>query len=71
VVSKKQLQARIETLEKEKTLLWNTVISLNKRVVKLEKEVFNKEDNKTDIINESLKDDRIDNAQEFLHKGAK
>ncbi len=71
MVSKKQLQARIETLEKEKTLLWNTVISLNKRVVKLEKEVFNKEDNKTDIINESLKDDRIDNAQEFLHKGAK
>lgn len=71
MVSKKQLQARIETLEKEKTLLWNTVISLNKRVVKLEKEVFNKEDDKTDIINESLKDDRIDNAQEFLHKGAK
>lgn len=71
MVSKKQLQARIETLEKEKTLLWNTVISLNKRVVKLEKEVFNKEEDKTDIINESLKDDRIDNAQEFLHKGAK
>ena len=71
MVSKQQLQARIETLEKEKTLLWNTVISLNKRVVKLEKEVFNKEDDKTDIINESLKDDRIDNAQEFLHKGAK
>ena len=71
MVSKKQLQVRVETLEKEKTLLWNTVISLNKRVVKLEKEVFNKEDDKTDIINESLKDDRIDNAQEFLHKGAK
>ena len=71
MVSKKQLQARIETLEKEKTFLWKTVISLNKRVVKLEKEVFNKEDDKTDIINESLKDDRIDNAQEFLHKGAK
>lgn len=71
MVSKKKLLEKIDALEKENKLLWNCAKAFSKRIVKLEKEVFNKEEDAMDIINDSLKDDRVDAAQEFLHKGAK
>ena len=77
MVKKKDLVKRIEDLEKTVEVLsngykpfFNAVIALNKKVVK----ILTKEGvNKTEIekVSEWLKDDRIEEIQDYLNKGAK
>ena len=70
MVTRKELIARIEKLEEEKELLFNAVKALNKKVNKHVKGVqANKQE--TDKINDWLKDDRVDEIQDYLHKGVK
>lgn len=70
MVTRKELIERIEKLEEEKVLLFNAVKALNKKINKhIKGEQADKQE--TDKINDWLKDDRVDEIQDYLHKGVK
>ena len=65
-----ELLCKVEVVQAENKKLWDSIKAINKKVNKIKKdEKTEKEEN--DKINDWLTDSRIDEVQEFLHKGGK
>lgn len=65
-----ELICKVGVLEAQNGKLWDSIKAINKKVNKIKKdEKTEKEEN--DKINDWLKDSRIDEVQDFLHKGGK
>jgi hypothetical protein len=66
---KEELEAR-DNNDKQMKMLFNALRALNKKVNKhIKGEQEAKDEN--DVIEDWLKDDRVDEVQSFLHKGVK
>lgn len=70
MVTRKKLIERIEKLEEQNELLLNSIKALNKKInahIKGEQQAKEEKDK----ISEWLTDDRVEEVQNFLHKGVK
>lgn len=70
MVTKKQLKAEIDNLKGELELMKKCLQGLNTKIARHIKEEKQAEE-ETDKIAEWLKDERIDDVQEFINKGNK
>ena len=67
---KAEKKASEKITDKQITMLFNAVKAINKKINKYIKDENNKQEN-NDKVQEWLKDDRIDEVQDFLNKGIK
>lgn len=70
MVSKKQLQKEIKTLSSKYDRILQSLVAINKKLVSHIKGEKDKTEEDKNIEN-WLRDDRIDEIQDFLHKGVK